>query len=124
MPNFIAKIWSADFFPNFKVAEFEHELEPGDLDLQATKPLKEIVTWNLCRRGIAFFQKELYRIPGNGKDTQLWQDRIMGQPPLYKVEGIRGIRDWLKTQGYLMLADIVAWKDDGKWHGWEIPRLP
>ena len=32
MPNFIAKIWSADFFPNFKVAEFEHELEPGDLD--------------------------------------------------------------------------------------------
>ena len=31
MPNFIAKIWSADFFPNFKVAKFEHELEPGDL---------------------------------------------------------------------------------------------
>ena len=31
MPIFIAKISSADFLPNFKVAEFEHELEPGDL---------------------------------------------------------------------------------------------
>ena len=28
---FIAKILSADFLLNFKVAEFEHELEPGDL---------------------------------------------------------------------------------------------
>ena len=33
MPNFIPKIWSADFFSNFKVAEFEHELEPRDLAL-------------------------------------------------------------------------------------------
>ena len=31
MPIFIAKISSADFLPNFKVAKFEHELEPGDL---------------------------------------------------------------------------------------------
>ena len=31
MPNFIAKIWSVDFFLNFKVAEFKHELELGDL---------------------------------------------------------------------------------------------
>ena len=31
MPNYIAKIWSAVFFPNFQVAEFKHELEPGEL---------------------------------------------------------------------------------------------
>ena len=31
MPNFIAKILSADFFSDFKVAEFKHELEPSDL---------------------------------------------------------------------------------------------
>ena len=40
----------------------------------------------------------------------------MGQPPLDSVEGIRGIHDWLKMQGFLMLADIVTWKEDGKWH--------
>ena len=33
MPIFIAKILSADFLPNFKFTEFEHELElePSDL---------------------------------------------------------------------------------------------
>ena len=31
MSIFITKISSADFFSNFKVTEFEHELEPGDL---------------------------------------------------------------------------------------------
>ena len=33
MPIFIAKIYSANFLLNFKVVEFEHELEPGDLGL-------------------------------------------------------------------------------------------
>ena len=35
MPNFmlifIAKVLSVEFLLNFKVVEFEHELEPGDL---------------------------------------------------------------------------------------------
>ena len=31
MPNFIAKNFLADFLSNFKVFEFKHELEPGDL---------------------------------------------------------------------------------------------
>ena len=33
MPIFIAKILSAKFLPNFKVVEFEHELELGDLGI-------------------------------------------------------------------------------------------
>ena len=33
MSNFIAKFFIADFLSNFKVSEFEHELEPGDLGL-------------------------------------------------------------------------------------------
>ena len=31
MSNFIAKIFLAEYLLNFKVSEFEHELEPGDL---------------------------------------------------------------------------------------------
>ena len=31
MPNFITKIFIADFLLNFNVAELEHEFEPGDL---------------------------------------------------------------------------------------------
>ena len=37
MPNFITKILTVDFFSNFKVAEFEHEFEPGDLGLNLQK---------------------------------------------------------------------------------------
>ena len=32
MSNFITKIFIAEFLSNFKVSEFEHELELGDLD--------------------------------------------------------------------------------------------
>ena len=31
MPNFIIKIFIAEFLTNFKVVELEHEFEPGDL---------------------------------------------------------------------------------------------
>lgn len=36
MSNFITKFFIAEFLSNFKVAEFEHELEPGDLALPWT----------------------------------------------------------------------------------------
>ena len=32
MPNFITKIFTVEFLSNFKVAELEHEFEPGDLE--------------------------------------------------------------------------------------------
>ena len=52
MSNFIAKISIAEFLSNFKVSEFEHELEPGDLayDIQDlwknsnVTPVKDIDT--------------------------------------------------------------------------------
>ena len=36
-------------------------------NLQEVNTPKGSVTWNLCRRGLEFFQKNLYRIPGNGR---------------------------------------------------------
>ena len=51
MPNFIAKIFIAEFLSNFKVSEFEHELEPGDLGwdcwksmLRSTRGNEELIT--------------------------------------------------------------------------------
>ena len=34
MPNFITKIFIVEFFTIFKVVEFEHEFEPGDLGMR------------------------------------------------------------------------------------------
>ena len=39
MPNFITKILSVEFLTNFKVAELEHEFEPGDLAYDPMRPM-------------------------------------------------------------------------------------
>ena len=39
MPIFITKISNAEFLTNFKVAELEHEFEPGDLGY------RDLVNW-------------------------------------------------------------------------------
>ena len=40
MPNFIIKIFIANFLTNFKVVELEHEFEPGDLGYCCTEEPK------------------------------------------------------------------------------------
>lgn len=40
-------------------------------NIQIDNNIKGTSIWHLCRRGIEFFQKHLYRIPGNGKNTML-----------------------------------------------------
>ena len=49
MSNFIAKIFIADFLSNFKVSEFEHDLEPGELGLQRYFAYLKLflLIWNL-----------------------------------------------------------------------------
>ena len=66
-------------------------------NLQAVKIPKVTITWNLCMRRLDFFQKNLYRIPGNGKGTMLWHEKVMWQTTLDNVEEIRGACEWLKT---------------------------
>ena len=44
-------------------------------NIQMTNTLKGSITWNLCRRGLEFFNQHLYHIPGNGKNILLWDDK-------------------------------------------------
>eukprot|EP00253_Pinus_taeda_P032328 PITA_32328 len=92
-------------------------------NIQIDNNIKGTSIWHLYRRGIEFFQKHLYRIPGNGKNMMLWQDTIMGQLLLSKNEAIKEIGNWLIQQGILTLADISTWEDSRKWRTWEIPRV-
>jgi hypothetical protein len=84
-------------------------------NLQAESTPKGTLIWNLCRRGLDSFQKHLYRIPGNGKNTMLWQDNIMGNAPLNASDELKGIREWLSQRGFIKLADISAWDASGSW---------
>jgi hypothetical protein len=77
--------------------------------------------WNLCRKGLEFFKKQLFRVPGNGKRTLLWTDSIMGKPPLENAVELTEIRVWLSQLGLKSLADISAWDNDGFLGGLGIP---
>ena len=37
--------------------------------------------WNSCRKGLEFFSQRLFRVPGNGMKTLLWEDHISGNIP-------------------------------------------
>ena len=41
MPNFITIIFTAEFLPNFNVAELEHEFELGDLGEDLLQPVED-----------------------------------------------------------------------------------
>ena len=58
-------------------------LKGGTLrNIHITNTPKGSITWNLCRKGLEFFTQHLYCIPGNGRNTFLWDDKIKGNAPL------------------------------------------
>ena len=73
------------------------------------KSPKGTQAWKLCNRGIEFFRTYLYRIPGNGKNTMLWSDSVMGHRPLSKTNEISEIREWLQSNGIRKIFDIYGW---------------
>jgi hypothetical protein len=92
--------------------------------LQAKNTPKGMLIWNLCRRGLDFFQKHLYRIPGNGAKTMLWQDSIMGKAPLDVSEEFKEICEWLTQHGFTKLTDISSWDTLESWQTWVFLGTP
>eukprot|EP00253_Pinus_taeda_P009325 PITA_09325 len=80
--------------------------------------------WRLCCKGIDFFRTHLYKIPGNGKKTLLWRDRIMGHPPLSDINEITDLRVWLRSKGIRKIEDIAEWDNKGNWQSWTLPNIP
>ena len=54
----------------------------------------------------------------------LWQDSIMGHPPLANYEDLKDIHEWLSQHGVLRLEDISIWDEIGNWQSWAFPRVP
>lgn len=80
--------------------------------------------WKLCLRSNKKFKRFIYRIPGNGKGTRLWLDRIMGSNALIYKDEIAGIREWLTAAGKTKLSDISEWDSNGDWVDWAFPAPP
>ena len=54
----------------------------------------------------------------------LWEDNILGNPPLSTLDPLSEIKSWLINKGLLRLADIYLWDGNGNWVGWVFPEIP
>lgn len=92
--------------------------------LQLGYTTNSTLLWKLCFKSSNLFNRYAYRIPGNGKRTRLWQDRIMGRNSLMNNEEISELRDWLISTGKHTIFDISNWDHRDEWTGWAIPDPP
>ena len=84
-------------------------LKGGSLrNINPEKLPKGTTIWNLCRNNLILIQQQIYRIPGNGKGIFLWEDKILGNPPLSSINLLYEIKLWLSNKGFLRLADIFS----------------
>ena len=79
--------------------------------------------WNSFRKGIDNFNRQLYRIPGNGKRILLWDDNILGKTPLSPVFLLEEIKKWTINISLLRLVDICSWDIDGNWVDSSFPDI-
>ena len=54
----------------------------------------------------------------------MWEDKILGNPPLSFVNEFFEIKLWMSNKGLLRLADICSWDDAGNWVDWKFPEMP
>lgn len=80
----------------------------------------------MCLRALEFFKAKLYWIPGNGKEIRIWDDLILGDPPLNQNEELDNIREWLQNKNLLTLWDISSWgtNDERRWESWDLGVYP
>jgi hypothetical protein len=82
--------------------------------------------FSLCQKAMKHFSPHLTWIPGNGKEISVWEDSIMGEPPLGSRQDLNCLKDWMKTQNLNNLWDISVWGNDEhkSWLNWEIANRP
>jgi hypothetical protein len=93
-------------------------------NLQNAMSRKTTLLWQLCIKGARFFTQNLYRVPGNGKRTNLWTYRIMGNPPLALNAILTKIHDFLEHRGIQSINNISKWDKDGSWSDWQFDNVP
>ena len=80
----------------------------------------------LCSKAHSFFSKGITWTPGNGKRIRIWEDSILGSPPIANMEGLDGIRRFLTNLRISKLMDISKWHPERRhiWIGWDISDCP
>jgi ribonuclease HI len=82
--------------------------------------------FTICQKASGFFNPPLTWIPGNGENILIWEDSILGEPPLDSILGTTNIKNFLHAQHLLTIWDISKWHSDETkiWKDWNLPRSP
>lgn len=79
--------------------------------------------WKLIKKTLPHFKACISRVPGNGRDINIWADRIMGSEAREALPNIRPLQLWMEGKNLKTLYDISSWHQN-KWLGWKPLPLP
>jgi hypothetical protein len=58
------------------------------------------------------------------KRIHIYEDSILGDPPLDSLPGISNLKRWLHSKHATVIWDISSWNSDRTWKEWSIPICP
>eukprot|EP00253_Pinus_taeda_P007860 PITA_07860 len=79
--------------------------------------------WRLIKKVLPHFRENVSKLPGNGKDTKIWADRIMNSNPRNLLQELRPLQDWMEDRRLITLYDISSWNQN-RWRDWKELQLP
>eukprot|EP00253_Pinus_taeda_P005844 PITA_05844 len=79
--------------------------------------------WRLIKKVLPHFKENVSKLPGNGKDTKIWLDRIMGSKPRNLLQDLRPLQDWIEARKITSLFDISLWNHN-RWLDWKDIQTP
>jgi len=65
--------------------------------------------WKLIKKVLPQFRAHISKVPGNGKDINIWSDRIMGAKPRNLLQDFRPLQIWMEAKNLTSLFDISIW---------------
>jgi hypothetical protein len=82
--------------------------------------------FSLCQKALRHFKPHLTWTPGNGKEIKVWEDSMMGDPPLDSKKILHRLKEWMRLKNLHNMWDISRLENDEShsWLRWEIANLP
>jgi hypothetical protein len=92
----------------------------------APKVSKGSPIFTICQKASGFSSPHLTWIPRNRENIWIWEDSILGEPPLDSIPGTNNSKNFLHAQQFNTIWDISKWNLDANnnWKEWKLLRSP
>jgi len=77
----------------------------------------------LIKKTLSLIEENSSTILGNGKITKIWEEKIIGNPPIAYQENLHDLRRWMKIKVISNMEEI-SHCSDGDWDDWRIHNIP